>query len=294
MGIFKSGYAAILGRPNVGKSTLLNTLINLKLSAVTRKPQTTRNKILGILNSKEFQVLFIDTPGILKPKYFLQRLMQHEIQDAITTADLFLLVVEPFSSPEKEEIELIEYIIAKPTILVINKIDLIEKEKLLPLLGEYQKFPFKEIHPVSALKNNGIEQLKKNIVANLPEGAPYYPQDQITERPEKFFAAEIIRETIFKYYGEEIPYSSFVEIEEFKERSSNKDYIRAVIYVERPNQRAIVLGKGGQAIKRLGSIARKNIEEFLGRPVYLELFVKIKGDWRDDERFIKEKLFTPQ
>jgi GTP-binding protein Era len=294
MGIFKSGYAAILGRPNVGKSTLLNTLINLKLSAVTRKPQTTRNKILGILNSKEFQVLFIDTPGILKPKYFLQRLMQHEIQDAITTADLFLLVVEPFSSPEKEEIELIEYIIAKPTILVINKIDLIEKEKLLPLLGEYQKFPFKEIHPVSALKNNGIEQLKKNILANLPEGAPYYPQDQITERPEKFFAAEIIRETIFKYYGEEIPYSSFVEIEEFKERSSNKDYIRAVIYVERPNQRAIVLGKGGQAIKRLGSIARKNIEEFLGRPVYLELFVKIKGDWRDDERFIKEKLFTPQ
>jgi len=294
MGIFKSGYAAILGRPNVGKSTLLNTLINLKLSAVTRKPQTTRNKILGILNSKEFQVLFIDTPGILKPKYFLQRLMQHEIQDAITTADLFLLVVEPFSSPEKEEIELIEYIIAKPTILVINKIDLIEKEKLLPLLGEYQKFPFKEIHPVSALKNNGIEQLKKNIVANLPEGAPYYPQDQITERPEKFFAAEIIRETIFKYYGEEIPYSSFVEIEEFKERNSNKDYIRAVIYVERPNQRAIVLGKGGQAIKRLGSIARKNIEEFLGRPVYLELFVKIKEDWRDDERFIKEKLFTPQ
>jgi GTP-binding protein Era len=294
MSVFKSGYVAILGRPNVGKSTLLNTLINFKLSAVTRKPQTTRNKILGILNGENFQALFLDTPGILKPKYQLQKLMQHEIQDAILTADLFLLVVEPFALPDKEELELIEHIISQPTILIINKIDLLDKEKLLALLTEYQKFPFKEIHPISAMKSKGIEELKVSIVANLSKGAPYYPQDQITERSEKFFASEIIRETIFKYYGEEIPYSAFVEIEEFKEREASKNYIRAVIYVERTNQRAIILGKGGQAIKRLGSIARTNIEEFLGHSVYLELFVKVKEDWRDDERFVKEKIFTPR
>lgn len=299
MAVFKSGYVTILGRPNVGKSTLLNSLINFKLSVVTKKPQTTRNKILGILNGENFQALFLDTPGILKPKYQLQKLMQDEIHNAILTADLFLLVVEPFSPPDKECSEpnglaYLDQTIFKPTILVINKVDLVAKEQLLPLLAEYQKYPFKEIHPVSAMKGNGIEELKASIIANLPEGQPYYPQDQLTERPEKFFVAEIIRETIFKYYGEEIPYSSLVEIEEFKERETGKNYIRAVIYVERANQRAIILGKGGQAIKRLGSIARENIEKFLDRPVYLELLVKVQEDWRNDKRFIKEKLFTPQ
>lgn len=294
MSVFKSGYVAILGKPNVGKSTLLNVLINFKLSAVTKKPQTTRNKILGILNGENFQALFLDTPGALKPKYQLQKLMQNEIRDAILTADLFLFVIEPFAPPDKEEETLIEQIIAKPVILVINKIDVIEKEQLLALIDGCQKYPFKEIHPVSALNGDGIKELKLSIVANLPEGSPYYPQDQLTERPEKFFVAEIIRETIFKYYGEEIPYSSLVEIEEFKERETGKNYIRAIIYVERPNQRAIMLGKGGQAIKRLGSIARENIESFLSRSVYLELFVKVREGWRDDERFIKEKLFTPR
>jgi GTP-binding protein Era len=286
---FHSGYTAILGKPNAGKSTLLNSLINFTLSAVTSKPQTTRNKILGILNGENFQAIFIDTPGILKPKYELQRLMQDEITEAIETADLFLLVVEPFEPPNQDEIKLIENIISKPIILAINKTDLVEKESLLPLIGQYQKFNFKEIHPISALKRTGIDELKKSIVTTLPEGQPFYPQDQIAERSEKFFAAEIIRESIFKYYGEEIPYSSLVEIEEFKERKIGKDYIKAVIYIERATQRAIILGKGGQAIKRLGSIARGNIENFLGRPVFLELFVKVKEDWREDGKFIKEK-----
>ncbi len=291
MNDFHSGYCVIIGRPNVGKSTLLNTLLSFKLSAVTSKPQTTRNKILGILNGDGFQIIFVDTPGLLTPKYELQRIMQNEIREAITTADLFLFVVEPFSPPDKDEIHTIEQIITKPTLLAINKIDLVEKANLLPVIQEYQKFPFKEVHPISALKNTGLEELKQNIINNAPIGQPYYPQDQITERPERFFVAEIIRENIFKYYGEEIPYCTFVEIEEFKERKAGKNYIRAVIFVERATQRAIILGKGGQAIKRLGSIARANIEQFLNRSVYLELVVKVKEEWRDNKSFIREKFY---
>ncbi len=291
---FHSGYCAIIGRPNVGKSTLLNTLINFKLSAVTSKPQTTRNKILGILNSNNYQVIFFDTPGLISPKYQLQKMMQNEIKDAIISADLFLLVVEPFDPANQEELSLIENIISKPTILVINKIDLIDKATILPLIDIYQKYPFKEAHPISALNKKGIEELKKSVVANLPLGEAFYPQDQLTEHPERFFVTEIIRETIFKHYGEEIPYCTIVEIEEFKERPASKDYIRAIIYVERVSQRAIILGKGGQAIKRLGSIARKNIEFFLNRPVFLELRVKVKEDWRNNEFFIKEKIYRPE
>ena len=294
MSKFHSGYCAIIGRPNVGKSTLLNTLINFKLSAVTSKPQTTRNKILGILNGDNYQVIFIDTPGLISPKYQLQKMMQNEIKEAIISADLFLLVVEPFAPAEKEELSLIENIISKPTILAINKIDLIDKATILPLIDIYQKYPFKEAHPISALNKIGIEELKKSIVGNLPFSEAFYPQDQLTERSERFFVTEIVRETIFKHYGEEIPYCTIVEIEEFKERPASKDYIRAIIYVERVSQRAIILGKGGQAIKRLGSIARKNIEFFLNRPVFLELRVKVKEDWRNNEFFIKEKIYRPE
>lgn len=288
---FKAGYVAIVGRPNVGKSTLLNALINYPLSAVSPKPQTTRNKIIGILSEANGQAIFIDTPGILKPKYGLQKLMQKEIHDAIETADLYLMVVEASTNPSQDEIELINQIIAKPTILAINKVDTVVKSSLLPLIDIYKTYPFREIFPISALKNIGLEELKQSILNNLPVGSPYFPTDQITEHPERFFVAEIIRQTIFNTYGEEIPYSTLVEIEEFKERSVGKNYIRAIIYVERSSQRAILLGRGGQAIKRLGSLARTQIENFLGRPVYLELFVKVKENWRDDERFIKEKIY---
>ncbi len=290
MNDFHSGYCAIIGRPNVGKSTLLNTLLDFKLAAVTSKPQTTRNKILGILNGENFQIIFIDTPGLLTPKYELQRVMQSEIHEAIATADLFLFVVEPFAPPDKEELQTIEQIISKPVILAINKIDCVDKEKLLPIIEQYQKFPLKEIHPISALKNTGIKELKLSIINNASIGQPFYPQDQLTERPERFFVAEIIRENIFKYYGEEIPYCTLVEIEEFKERAAGKNYIRAIIYVERATQRAIILGKQGQAIKRLGSIARQGIEQFLDRPVYLELIVKVQADWRENKSFIREKF----
>lgn len=289
----RAGYVAILGKPNVGKSTLLNLLINFKLSVVTKKPQTTRNKILGILSQENLQAVFIDTPGLLKPRYGLQRLMQKEIDAAIETADLFVFVIEPYELPNNDEIKLIESITNKPAILVINKVDDVEKEQILPIIEKLRHYNFKDIFPISALKNIGVAELKKSIFNNLPYGEPYYPTDQITERPEKFFVAEIIRETIFKYYGEEIPYSTLVEIEEFKERDFGKNYIRAIIYVERANQRAIILGKAGQAIKRLGSIARENIEQFLDRPVFLELFVKVKENWRDDERFIREKIYNP-
>ncbi|MEO0092288.1 MAG: GTPase Era [candidate division WOR-3 bacterium] len=287
----KCGYVAILGRPNVGKSTLLNALLNFKLSIVTPKPQTTRNKILGILNGDDYQIIFIDTPGILKPQYTLQRLMQKEITSAVSTADLFLIVVEPFSPPTEDEINLIKKVSSFPMILAINKIDCVDKPSILPIIDAYQKFPFREIHPISALNQDGIEDLKKSIVDNLPYAEPFYPKDQLSEKPERFFIAELIRETIFTNYGEEIPYSTIVEIEEVKEREVGKTYIRATIYVQKSTQRAIILGKDGSAIKKLGSNARKKIEQFLNKPVYLELLVKVKEDWRDNESFIKNILY---
>lgn len=287
----KCGYVAILGRPNVGKSTLLNALLNFKLSIVTPKPQTTRNKILGILNGDDYQIIFIDTPGILKPQYTLQRLMQKEITSAVSTADLFLIVVEPFSPPTEDEVNLIKKVSSYPMILAINKIDCVDKPSILPIIDAYQKFPFREIHPISALNQDGIEDLKKSIVDNLPYAEPFYPKDQLSEKPERFFIAELIRETIFTNYGEEIPYSTIVEVEEVKEREVGKTYIRAIIYVQKPTQRAIILGKDGSAIKKLGSTARKKIEQFLNKSVYLELFVKVKEDWRDNESFIKNILY---
>ncbi|MEO0131613.1 MAG: GTPase Era [candidate division WOR-3 bacterium] len=289
---FRAGYVAIVGKPNVGKSTLLNVLINYRLSAISPKPQTTRHKILGILNGDNYQAVFIDTPGVLKPRYELHRFMQKEIEEAVDTADLSVVVVEPFHEPQAEEVSIIEQVKALPKILAINKIDLIEKPLLLPLIDKYRAYNFLEIHPISALKGSGIDELKSSIVKNLPTGEPFYPQNQITEKPERFFVEELIREGIFHRYGEEIPYSCAVEVEEFQERpEGQKDYIRAVIYVEKPSQRAILLGKNGEAIKRLGKLARENIEKLLGRPVYLELFVKVKPDWRDDKRFIKDTVY---
>ncbi|MEO0093870.1 MAG: GTPase Era [candidate division WOR-3 bacterium] len=288
---FKSGYVAIIGKPNVGKSTLLNSLLQYKLSIVSPKPQTTRHRILGILNGENFQAIFIDTPGMIKPTYPLQKIMQKEVKTALEDADLILLMIEPKDLPEANEKKMIQSLIKKPAILVINKIDTVAKTELLPIIEEYSQMGFKEIFPISALYNDGVEDLKQGIVENLPEGAPFYPPDQITERPERFFVAEIIREAIFTNYGEEIPYSTTVEIEEFKEREKGKDYIRAIIYTERPSQKAILIGKEGQALKKVGSIARKNIENFLGRAVYLELWVKVKEGWRKDEAFIKEKIY---
>jgi GTP-binding protein Era len=281
----KSGYVAIIGLPNVGKSTLLNALVQTKVSAVSPKPQTTRQRIIGIANGPDYQMLFQDTPGILKPRYPLQVVMESEIDAALSDADVILLVVEPGQPPSSKP-----QAASHKTIVVLNKIDKVAKPELLPVIQSCAEQGFDTVVPVSALKGDGIEDLRAAILEKLPEGQPYYPQDQLTTQPEKFFVGEMIRETIFTSYGEEIPYSTLVEIDEFKEQEGRKDVIRAVIYVERPSQKAILIGKGGEALKRLGSRAREKIERFLERPVFLELWVKVKDDWRKDEQFIRERF----
>jgi len=281
----KSGYVAIIGLPNVGKSTLLNALVNFKVSAVSPKPQTTRQRIIGIANGPDFQMLFQDTPGILKPRYPLQVVMESEIDAALHDADVILLVVEPVADASARTL-----VPSHKSIVVVNKIDKVAKPELLPVIQFYAQQGFDTVIPVSALKGDGVEALRAAILTKLPEGQPYYPQDQLTTQPEKFFVGEMIRETIFTSYGEEIPYSTLVEIEEFKEQEGRKDLIRAVIYVERQSQKAILIGKGGEALKRLGSRAREKIERFLERPVFLELWVKVKDAWRKDEQFIRERF----
>ena len=286
---FKSGYVAILGRPNVGKSTLLNQMLKMKLSIVTPKPQTTRKKVLGILNGENYQIVFIDTPGIIDPKYNLQKVMMKYVRHAIDDADVVLYMVDA-AAPRQQFDDVASHLqgVEKPVVLVLNKVDLVKKDQLLPMIDAYrQVHDFKAIIPISALKGDGVDRVVEELVKLLPEGHPYYPSDYVTPEQERFFVAEIIREKIFLLYGEEIPYSTHVEIEEFKERPGHKDYIRAVIYVEKNSQKGILIGKQGQALKRVGQLAREEVEAFLGRPVYLELFVKVNEDWRKSDTKIR-------
>ncbi len=291
---FKAGYVAIVGRPNVGKSTLINNFLRFKLSIVTPKPQTTRHRILGVLNGEGYQIIFLDTPGIMeKVKYNLHKWMIKRAIEAMDEADLVLFVVEPMQ-PTEADLKILDAIKErnKKTVLVINKIDRVPKVEVLPVIDAYSKlYDFTDVVPISALKLINTDELLDVIIKNLPEGEPFYPPDMLTDRPERFFVAEIIREKVFQLYGEEIPYSTAVEIEVFRERDEEhggKDYIRAVIYVERDSQKAILIGRGGQALKKVGMRARQEIEEFLGRPVYLELWVKVKPKWRKNEAFLKE------
>lgn len=287
---FCSGYVAIVGKPNVGKSTLLNAFLNFKLSIVTPKPQTTRKKILGILNGKDYQIIFIDTPGWITPKYELQKFMMHHVQESLQDADVILLMVEVFDQPQDIE-PLYQKLLSlsKKTILVINKIDEIFKDKLLPLIDEYQKkFQFESCVPISALKQDGIQILLKEILKYLPVHPPYFPSDYTSDQNERFFVAEIIREKIFQEYAKEIPYACHVELEEFKEQPGRKDLIRAIIYVDHDSQKGIIIGKGGQALKKTGELARKDIETFLGREVYLELFVRVMQNWRKKSSSLKK------
>lgn len=288
---FKAGYVALIGRPNVGKSTLMNALLGQKLSIVTPKPQTTRHRVLGILSGKEYQIIFLDTPGLLIPRYKLQETMVKAARGAIEEADVLLFMIEPEDKISEANRSILSDLLQakKPTILTINKIDLFEKDKLLPIIERYSKnFSLTAIIPISALKADGLDKLKQLLIDNLPVGFPFYPPHTITDQPERFFVAEIIREKIFQKYGEEIPYSTTVTIEEFKERDQGKDYIRAVIYVERDSQKGIIIGKQGVALKRVGQIAREEIELFLGRAVYLELYVKVKEKWRQREGVLRE------
>ena len=284
---FKSGFVAIVGKPNVGKSTLINDFLGCKLSIVTPKPQTTRKKIMGVLTKEEYQIVFYDTPGIMEPKYELQKYMVKEAYEAIEDADVILMMAEPFEPPAEKDKDFFEKLshLNIPVILAINKIDLVEKDSLIPILSAYnQRFNFAEIVPISALKGTNLDLMLNLVVKYLPEGEPFYPDDYMTDYNERFLASEIIREKVFEFYGEEIPYSTTVEIEEFKEREAGKDFIKAIIFVERDSQKGIIIGENGKAIKRVGVIAREEIEKQTGRKVYLELWVKVMEKWRKDKK----------
>ena len=284
---FKSGYVAIVGKPNVGKSTLINDFLGCKLSIVTPKPQTTRKKIMGVLTKEEYQIVFYDTPGVMEPRYELQKYMVKEAFDAIEDADVVLMMAEPFEPPTEWDKEILKKLsqVNTPVILAINKIDLIEKDNLIPIISAYDKqFKFAEIVPISALKGTNLDLMLSLIVKYLPEGEPFYPEDYMTNYNERFLASEIIREKVFEFYGEEIPYSTTVEIEELKEREAGKDFIKAIIYVERDSQKGIIIGENGKAIKRVGVIAREEIERQIGRKVFLELWVKVMEKWRKDKK----------
>ena len=286
---FKSGYVVIVGRPNVGKSTLMNALLRQKLSIVSPKPQTTRHRILGILNGDGYQIVFLDTPGLVEPKYLLQEKMLKSARATMGEADLILAMVEAeeiHTDDENMPSLLAPY--AVPKFLLINKIDLLPKDRILPVIDHYRATAaFQEIIPVSALHNDGVDLLLTQILKALPKGDPYYPPDIISDEPERFFVSEIIREQIFLQYGEEIPYSTTVQIDEFHEKQEGKDFIRAVIYVERDSQKGILIGKGGGAIKRVGSSSRESIEAFLDRPVFLALDVRVQKKWRKDPKAIR-------
>ncbi len=286
---FKCGYAAIIGEPNVGKSTLINVVLDQKISIVTKKPQTTRQRVLGILNKNNLQIIFLDTPGLIIPKYLLQKEMIAAAKKAILNADIVLAIISADKYSISEHV--LEQIILnnnKNNILVINKIDLLNNKQLEHHIKrlQHEKY-FKEIIPISAKKNINIDKLIDTIDKYLPYQQALYPNDIISEQPEKFFVAEFIRENIFISFHEEIPYSTAVEITEFKEREKRKIFIRANIVVERESQKGIIIGKNGEALKRVGIKARQQIEEFLGCDIYLELHVKVKERWRDNEMLLK-------
>ena len=288
---FKSGYVSIIGEPNVGKSTLLNAVIGEKLAIVTPKPQTTRNRITGILTADSHQIIFLDTPGVLTPKYRLHDQMVKTAYTAITDADIVLYMIDVSRQNSGIEEKILDKLkkAAQQVILVINKIDLISNPALLPIIASYQeKFPFLEIIPISATTGDGVLQLRETIVRHIPEGPPYFPPDQLSDLPKRFFISETIREKIFLRTNQEIPYASSVVVEEFKERPNGKIYISAMLYVERQSQKGILVGKGGQTIKKIGQLARTEIEQFLETTVFLDLRVSVKADWRRDERKLKD------
>ena len=292
---FKSGYVSIIGAPNVGKSTLLNAILGQKLAIVTPKPQTTRNQIRGILTTDTHQIIFVDTPGLMNPKYRLQSEMVKTAYGALADADVVLFVIDVTRRDPDIEDTILKRLkrINSTTILVPNKVDLVEKRTLLPIFEDYsQKFEFAHIIPISALTADGVPVLLEQIEDYLPVGPQYFPEDQLSDLPERFFIAETVREKIMLMTQREIPYASAVVIEEFEKRQTNKSgeilYIRAIIYAERQTQKQIIIGKGGKLVKRIGELARIDIEKFLDERVFLELYVTVKADWRRDARKLKE------
>ena len=285
---FKSGFISIIGRPNVGKSTLLNALLGEKIAIISDKPQTTRNRILGIVNAPGAQMVFMDTPGIHKPMHKMNELMVKTALRTYHEVDVILMLVEATERPGPGDRFIIETLakVKTPVFLLINKVDLINKEKLLPLIGEYSTlYSYAEIIPVSALSND-LGDLVKTIIRRLPQGPKYFPDDQLTDQPERFIVSELIREKVFELTKEEIPYSTAVVIEEMKEEPE-LTRIHAVIYVERDSQKGILIGKGGAMLKQIGTLARQDAEKLLGIKVFLKLYVKVKKGWREDERVLR-------
>lgn len=280
--IHKAGFVNILGKPNVGKSTLMNQLMGEKFSIITSKAQTTRHRILGILNGEDYQIVISDTPGIIRPAYELQKSMMQFVRLSIEDADIILLMVE---AGEKFDEEMHGKMLKKAEgkrILIINKIDRYDEPNGIdPLIDYWQNvLPSEEIIPISALQGIHVDRIIPAILAYLPEHPAYYPKDQLSDKPERFFASEIIREKIFQTYRKEVPYSTEVVITEFKEDESIIR-MRAEIYVERKSQKGIIIGKGGEALKKVGIEARKDLETFFGKQVYLETYVKVEKDWRN-------------
>lgn len=283
---FRCGYVALVGRPNAGKSTLLNALIGQKISIVTRKPQTTRGRVLGILTGDDYQAILLDTPGILKPRYGLQEAMMADVSASVRDADLVVFMVEATDRmPDEAALSVIG---GRRAVLVINKMDLVRNEDVLPLVEAFSALhEFEEVVPISALKGKNLDLLLRLMVERLPFSPALYPDDILSEQPERFFVAEMIREKIFERFRQEVPYATQVNIVAWEERPGEKDLIDAEIVVERPTQKAILIGKGGQALKAVGSDARVDIEAFLERTVYLRLFVKVRDDWRNSETHLK-------
>lgn len=285
---FRSGFVAIVGRPNVGKSTLLNALLGEKLSITSDKPQTTRNRIRGILSRPGAQIVFIDTPGIHKPLHKMNELMVNTALRTYGEVDIILLLVEATERPGAGDRFIIETLakVKTPVFLLINKLDLVPKERLLPLIAEYSSlYPFAEIIPVSALKSD-LGGLVDVVLKRMPAGPQYFPDDQLSDQPERFIVAEIIREKVFGLTKDEIPYSSAVMIEEMKEEPELTRII-ATIYVDRDSQKGILIGKGGEMLKKIGTLARQDAEKLLGVKVFLQLWVKVKKGWREDDRMLK-------
>ncbi|MCQ2211051.1 MAG: GTPase Era [Paludibacteraceae bacterium] len=291
----KSGFVNIVGNPNVGKSTLMNALVGEKISIITSKAQTTRHRILGIVNGEDFQIVYSDTPGVLKPNYKLQESMLNFSNSALTDADIILYVTDVVENAEKNADFLGKVKKQKaPVILVVNKIDLTDQPKLIELVDKWKVLlPEAEIIPISAKNNFNLDYLLKRIKDLLPDSPPFFEKDALTDKPARFFVTEIIREKILTNYDKEIPYSVEVAIEQFKE-DNKLIRINAVIFVERDSQKGIIIGQGGKMLKKIGTEARKDIEAFFEKKVFLELYVKVEKDWRNKDKKLKEFGYQPE
>ena len=289
---FRSGYVALIGRPNAGKSTLLNHLVGEKIAAVSNKPQTTRHKIQGIITSDEGQIIFVDTPGVHKPGYLLNRRMMAAVHDAILSVDLLVLMRDASVSTGNGDRFVLDLVknAEKPAVLVLNKIDKIkDKKELLPLIEFYSnEYDFVEIVPISALKGEAIENLLAQIIKHLPEGEPIFGEDELTDQSTRTIVAEMVREKILQTTGEELPYVTAVVTEKYDETNPKLTRIFCAIYVERSSQKAIIIGKQGLKLKKIGTEARADIEKLTGKKVYLQLFVKVVEDWRNREQKLDE------